>query len=282
MGLKVNSYSIFGKNYCDTIPLILRAHHALYPGWQLRIYHDKELDGIPYKQVLLQLNQLNIVKTIFVDQPVLKCRSMLWRMLPIWDPEVDYIFCKDADSLVTPRERRINEDFVRSNYVASGINDNPAHSIPLMGGMIGFNAKKFIEITGIKTFNQFISMAGFSDNEWQRHGSDQSFLNSKILPLIKNYTIIYRTFNGASNINGLSCVNSIPNIDIDIDAELILKYGDRCTNYIGACGTVGPLNVDFYNILNQYGCNTIFNFFDRYGNQEVNNIIRQVEHFING
>ena len=279
MGHIVNSYCIFGHTYWGVMPLLLRVHFAIYPPekYKMYIYHDDSLTNNPYEKVLNTLHRLNIIKTRFVDQPVLKCRAMLWRMISVWDEDVDYVFCKDADSIPTPRERKITEDFISSGHSVLGINDNPAHSIPLMGGMVGFNNKKFISQSNIRTYGDFMRLGQYADGEWQSHGADQNYLNTFLLPRIKHDTTIYRVFNGSQNMPGFRCNLHTPNRSLqDID-PIIDRLGDMCNNYIGACGYAGPLNIEIYKRIGELGCSSIFEFFDRYGNQRINEIIREEE-----
>lgn len=279
MGSIVNSYCIFGESYWGVMPLLLRVHFAIYPPekYKMYIYHDASLSNNPYEKVLNTLHRMNIIKTRYVDEPVLKCRAMLWRMIPIWDDDVDYVFCKDADSIPTPKERKITEEFISSKYAVLGINDNPAHSIPLMGGMIGFNNKKFIAQSNIRTYGDFMRLSHYSDDQWRSHGADQNYLNSYLLPKIRHNTLIHRVFDGAGAISNISCNLHTPRKKLHDINPIIDQLGDKCNNYIGACGYAGPLNVEIYKKINELGCATIFEFFDKYGNQQINTIIREEE-----
>lgn len=99
------------------------------------------------------------------------CRMMLWRMFPVFKMWTYYVFCRDADSLVTYRDVCAMNEFIKSGKAVSGIQDNPGHTVPLMGGMSGFRCEPLRQQYG--TWNEMISR---SPVKIDRHGSDQDFL----------------------------------------------------------------------------------------------------------
>ncbi len=63
-----------------------------------------------------------------------------------------------------------------------GIQDNPAHTIPLMGGMCGFHSEMFkVHFPEWPSWDKMVD--GFRFN---RHGADQDFLTQKIYKKIPN------------------------------------------------------------------------------------------------
>src|SRR5260370_332570 len=74
----------------------------LFPAWTLRVYHDHDVD----RGFLQQLAALNVElrpMTLPADQPA--PRRLLWRFDVIADPTVRRFLCRDADSLLTVKER---------------------------------------------------------------------------------------------------------------------------------------------------------------------------------
>lgn len=266
MGLKVNSFVVF-RGYWGSCALILRLHHALCPGkeWQLRIHHDETINASPYTPVLNDLQDMGLVKLVFVNEPVLKTRAMLWRMLPVWDSEVGFVFCKDMDSVMTPRERKCMEHFMHESHrCAMGINDNPAHSLAMMGGLVGFNCPNFIEVTGIRSYSEFLSLGRFSDSQWERHGTDQILLNDAILPRVNRCFNLYRIYPNAGRLDSNHCIFDVPSITLPgVNPEYVAK-GNSTSGYVGACGGAG-------------GISYIHGFVLEYGNQEFNKIIEDLE-----
>ena len=62
---------------------------------------------------------------------------MLWRLLPIFEYNVERIICRDTDSPLTYREAQMVKEWENSPKVVHAITDSVSHNIPLMGGMIG-------------------------------------------------------------------------------------------------------------------------------------------------
>ncbi len=183
-GKRVISLAIFGEGgYWAYLPAYVRAHHILFPGYELRIHHDEAIYRMPYGAELHGLQARGLVKLVFMGsrQGQGKCEKMLWRLAPAWDPEVEYVFARDVDGLPTWRERCATEEFIASAEVGEtnlhSILDNIAHC-GIMGGLSGAKASALCSLA--PTFEAFIAAAGYSDEEWAQHGADQNYLNSKV------------------------------------------------------------------------------------------------------
>lgn len=109
-----------------------------------------------------------------------RCAGMLWRMKPIFDQNVTHILCRDADALSSYREALIVQKWLESPKKCHAIIDNRAHS-GLMGGMVSFQTAWFRSCMEVGSWDQMIS-------GWDllQHGSDQNWMNSKVLPRIKD------------------------------------------------------------------------------------------------
>jgi len=123
-----------------------------------------------------------------------------------------------------------------------------------MGGMIGFNNKKFIEITGISSFDEMINAANFSREKWNTRGADQDLLMTTIWPKIKHY----------SHINVLNEKKIIlEHIELGLN-DNVNKYGDSFCCYIGSCGI-------------NYNIKKIIDFYDENGNTSIIKKIKEIE-----
>ena len=162
----INSYSLFfsGLGYWDMIPLLLRMHHSLYDAeWEFVIHHDRTDFSFYYGKALETMNEAGLVRLVKVNEPAVLCKSMMWRMLPVWDSKAEYVFCRDADSLLTSRQRACVQEFIDSGKGIHGINDNNEHNIPLMGGMIGIKSSLFVQKTGFNSIHDMYRLANISD-----------------------------------------------------------------------------------------------------------------------
>lgn len=173
----------FGAEFWRPLPGYLaayvRAHHSLFPGWELRIHHDEAMFCSNYGAELHAMQARGLVRLVFLpSRPGQgKCERMMHRYAPAWDPRVNYVVARDVDGITTWRDRRAVEEWIASGLDAHTIHDSPSHS-GMMGGLCAFKAEALRAIA--PTFEAFVAMAGYSDAEWAVHGADQTFLNSKI------------------------------------------------------------------------------------------------------
>lgn len=181
--MKIISYSLFGdhssfefKFYLRGLYFNARMNLLLYPEWQTMVC---VADNI-YAKYEPFLSGLGIMRVVF-DGNMPLCKAMLWRMWPIGYEGVTHVICRDADAITTYKEAQAVQEWVDSGLGFHGITDNPAHSLPMMGGMVGFNVEQFrIEFPQWNTFEQMIHGQDLS-----KRGSDQDFMMKKIYPFAK-------------------------------------------------------------------------------------------------
>jgi hypothetical protein len=259
--MKVNSYALFGdiERYGRAyLPCNIRQHVTLYNNWTFWIHIDKELTNEPYNRVLKKLSQEGFIRISYVQDfgnlcdSRQKCMMMLWRLLPLWQ-DTEYVFCRDLDSILTPRQLQCTRSFINSGRIAHGINDNICHNIPLMGGMCGFKTNEFVKIFG-NSLNALVSQ--FKGADWNQHGTDQIFLMNYIYPLVAHSSLVH-SLDGPNRRSHLKIVTDADISDIE---QSVRDRGDDFANYIGANGFSCEEKeiVDFYNTNgNQLLCKAI-------------------------
>lgn len=102
-----------------------------------------------------------------------RCGKMLERF-NIASESATHVLCRDADSAITWREVKEIRKWEESGKDWHGINDNPAHSIPMMGGMIGFKPEAYRKLN--------LTPSG----DFSKHGSDQDWIMKNIYPHAKH------------------------------------------------------------------------------------------------
>lgn len=274
----INSFSAFGQkrdSYMVLFPLIIRMHYSLYPqsNWKIRLTTDRPFDENSYygtqvnnlaKKGLIQLVQINNGGSIW-EQPT-KGVGMLWRLTPVWEDN-EYVFCRDLDSILTPRQAKFVHAFINSGKTIHGINDNNSHTIPLMGGMIGVNCRKFIDLVRFSSFSDMISSWGKNREQWDIHGQDQNFLMERIWPKVSGDALIHKVEGPNDRCHMKDCV---PGFILSDVSEKIINEGDNFTNYIGASNCKNTT----------YGEKTIAEmsiFYEEYGNKEMIIKIKETE-----
>lgn len=227
--MKVITYSLFGDPSSFEFGYYLRGcyfnarmNRLLYPEWTTNIYFSVQGYYGGFMEELCKLFQIDG----FYMPEMPKCASMLWRMRPIFSqPHLTHVLCRDADSVPTYREANCVHHWLNSDMPYHAINDNDAHG-GLMGGLVGFRTKDFLNDTGYKSFDQMIQGKDLS-----KHGSDQNFLNKYVHPRIKHGLLMHR-LKGAG-IQAARVETSAPNV---VDKKYWVS--DLISRYIGSAGVI--------------------------------------------
>lgn len=201
-GKKILSYALFEHAstpkpdvpfYERILPATLRSAKALYPDFEVRIHHDNSIYRNWYGDVLVRLAEREDVKLVYVDEtegrPLGQCA--LWRLLPLWEPDAEYVFCRDIDSVVTYRERCCVEEFIQSGMILHSISDHVQHECPMMAGMIGFNAYHFRQLLNFGAENFETAMRMDHGVDWSHKNADQQLLMYNFWPKMKHVALCH-------------------------------------------------------------------------------------------
>lgn len=199
--MKAISYSLFGYNrerehnsfdfasYLRGFHINIRFNRILYPGWITVLNLDHATYNSPYKPIFDWHVQKGYARITLRDEAPL-CKSMLWRLATVFDydhPEWRYthVLCRDLDSIATYRESQMVAEWIREDKAIHCITDSISHTIPMMGGMIGFRPAYMNDLLDIKTTPEKAwenILCRVSDIDFKRKGSDQDFLNRIVYP----------------------------------------------------------------------------------------------------
>jgi hypothetical protein len=160
------------KSFMQFFSVNLRAYKFLFPDYDIVLY----IDADSYKSHILyfgEIHQLDFVRIWVIAEKEDLCKSMLWRLYPVFS--YDYTICRDIDSLPTLKDWRCVEKWIQDGTKAHAISDSISHTIPLMGGMIGFTKYAFPKY--------ILENPNF---DFKRKGSDQDFLNKFVLPYVSH------------------------------------------------------------------------------------------------
>lgn len=210
---KVISYSLFGdvnsfefKFYARGLYFNARMNALIYPGWRTFVTVSESVYA-KYEKFILAL-PIHYVHT-FPDSPL--CESMLRRMIPISHEPVTHVICRDCDAITTYKEAQAVQEWIDSGLGFHGITDNPAHGLPMMGGLIGIKVDHFkATFPEWQTFEQMVKGQDLS-----KHGSDQNFIMKYIYPKAKD-NMMGHFFDGCREkvkITTRSVQSQIPGVD---------------------------------------------------------------------
>jgi hypothetical protein len=267
--MNIASYALFGNHvrhgtrqfYWDHIPALVRAHHNLYPDWELRIHVDSTYHE-DRSQKLRAYEAAGLVKIKHAEENIGCCRSMLWRLLPLWDPdpEIDAVVSRDIDSAPCPKDCKAIRQWIDSNATLHVINDNPAHDVTMMGGMVGFRVKSFKKMTPWPTWLDMIER--HSNLAEPSGGYDQLLMSHSIWNLIYPDVCAHRFAGLGPDANIRACYTEVPKGPISGLSEKLCTEADSLMPFLGA---------------SSYDIPRACQIFDEYGNPEIRDRIISAE-----
>lgn len=179
------SYSLYGNNPRYTLPLLENSKIALdlYSGWIIYVYHDNTVS----QDFLFQLRENNVI-TINIEQSEHEnLPPKMWRFLPVENPLIDCVIFRDADSLLTLRERDLVLNWMESDKLVHIIRDHPLHIAPILAGMFGIKQTSFHILSRLIKDQK-------PDIIHRPIDYDQVFLADYFYPKIKDLALIHVSF----------------------------------------------------------------------------------------
>lgn len=224
--MKIISYSLFGSRttepwlfnfYLRGFVWNVKMNKLIYPGWQTHVEIDTDTFS-DYDHIFYGLKQhYGISYNVNIQEPL--CKSMLWRLKPVFWENSEVVLCRDADAITTARERNAVNEAMLFEWDILSLSDNPAHALPIMGGMSGFRSKKVRDV--FKSWDNLF----FKNKNLTLHGSDQGLLMD--LFYHDGYTIKY-----------ITAKPSVP--------KELLWTSDLTCRHIGSAGVVEMETIRFF------------------------------------
>ncbi len=254
---KAISYSLFGfgkeryhncfdfNSYLRGLHICLRFNRILYPDWQMIVNIDEATFNSPYKPIFDWYNSKGYVRFIIHRNNEKLCKAMLWRFETVFDYThplwtYSHVICRDLDSISTFREAQMVAEWIAEDKAMHCITDSISHTIPAMGGLVGFRPGYVRDLLGIaktnpeSTFENLLERS--PDIDYSVKGSDQTFLNQVIYPPLADHTtehFIKGMSHNKKEENGRH-YKAPENLDIGIDPKF------KETNLLaGHCGAAG-------------------------------------------
>jgi hypothetical protein len=243
------SYALFGygkersqdcfdfSGYLHGLALNLRLNRLIYPDAVTVIHLDQSTyEG--YKNYFDAIQNDKVVVNICEDAPLTK--AMLWRLKPIFEKNekdehvYSHVLCRDLDSPTTYREAQAVKYWMDKGKAAHAITDSVSHTIPMLGGMVGFVSKHFIMYTRKYFWKDLFENITL---DFRYKGTDQTYLNNEIYPLFAKHGIDSITQHyvlGMPNTFLSDCHNHIQDIEIGLPEEY--KESNLSCGHIGASG----------------------------------------------
>lgn len=240
---RVIGYSLFAdsryktENYTDSIPYVVAACRALFPKWEVWIYHDACVQEARSWAFLEKMQELDEIKLIPMGDSISLGYSKLWRFKPLWEEGVEYLLCRDVDSIETYRNRRAVEQFIADGAGIHVLSDCETHKgISIMAGMCGLKVSCFLDRLSKPTWESFVLR--YSPDRMNGYPADEELLSKEVWPVMQDIACEHRLsgYGERPKMCGVSWYTdllSAPEV-LSLDAKLRGGAADELTPYIGA------------------------------------------------
>lgn len=175
---QIITYSLYGNNprYTDGAVANAKLYKTIYPGWQMRVYHD---DSVPQK--ILQKLQHHDVQLRNMSKS--NMNAMSWRFTV--SDNVARFCARDIDSRLSMREKHAVDEWIASGKKFHVMRDHPSHSTyALSGGMWCASDEGMRQIQrvlkGIPSGNQYMQ--------------DMDWLNANVWPIARQSVLQHDSF----------------------------------------------------------------------------------------
>ncbi|SPL71074.1 tetratricopeptide repeat protein [Acinetobacter stercoris] len=170
------AYSLFGglPRYCETSVINVDLAKEIYPEWTCRFYVD---DSVP-EHIISRLREKG-AEVVYVSPQQKQLSGLYWRFFVMDDPSVKRFLIRDADSLVSYRERAAVDQWLSSTKWFHTMRDFYSHTELILAGMWGGTHGVFKNVE--QMVHDFIHTGRFLNTRVM----DQHFLRFSIWPTLK-------------------------------------------------------------------------------------------------
>ena len=187
----VVAYSMYGdktassassRRYSDGALANAELVKSVFPGWQMRVYHD---DTVP-DDLLDKLRQYGVELRDMTQSGL--SNKMTWRFTVASDASVDRFIIRDLDSRLSIREKAAVDEWILSGKKFHIMRDHPSHSMFAMsGGMWGGTGDAVPQMHELITRQRIDTV----------YVADMNFLTNDIWPLAQQSVLQHDAFSCA-------------------------------------------------------------------------------------
>jgi hypothetical protein len=193
-GENIIAYCLWGEDPTYQIPLLENARIVghLFPGWTIRVYHDASVPPT-FRTELSRLGVQLRLKALPAGVP--QHRKLLWRFDVLADPTVRRFLVRDADALLSVKERVAIDAWLASDCWFHTMRDWYTHTDLILAGMWGGVGNVLPGPDGL--------MRAYTGWRMENDHMDQDVLSEAVWPVIRRSCLIHDSiFTG--------CLGSVP------------------------------------------------------------------------
>lgn len=187
--MNVIAFSLFGSAPLYTRGAVVNAERypKFLPGWKCVFFAGADVPA----DVKLKLKQAGA--EVREPDPEI-ANGMFWRYTILDDPKVQRAIFRDTDSRPGQREVRALKEWEKSAKPFHSLSDHPHHSLPLGGGLWGYDRTKLSPEPHLMSHvTEAIIKSRLAARPYTRDKSyslDQTFLTHFIWPLAKKHGVL--------------------------------------------------------------------------------------------
>lgn len=175
-------YSLFGDKprYCETAVLNVNLAKVIYPEWTCRFYLDNSVPADVVER--LQNSGAEIIHV--GDNP--KISGLFWRFFIFDDPNVQCFIIRDADSMLSYKEKAAVDEWLKSGKWFHIMRDSLVHSELILAGMWG-------GYSGVLNNVETLAENFYRNLQVRNKTIDQHFLRT-LYPTVEQSVLIHDNF----------------------------------------------------------------------------------------
>lgn len=190
MSKKVLTYSLFGpkvlpqhrthdkykndiERYWFNLPAAVLTNQVIYPDHIMRLYITPNIAEHKFFPVISILEEQPNFSYHLIERPYHSTEPALWRMLPLWERDVDILHTRDIDSIPSETEYRYTMAFESSSCVLGSLRTHANHygiKCRMLAGLSSFRPPRVPTYMKHTNFDTYYSMRHSS------YGSDQDLM----------------------------------------------------------------------------------------------------------
>lgn len=166
-----DQFSRCSDRYWYNIPAVIAVNSHIYPEFKTRIYVHENVLQQPLGALFWKLNDCPTVEICRMSGASHNKMPMIWRMLPLWDSDVEIFLARDIDSIPNSQEAIASYAFIKSEFPCQGIRTHPDHSDDnciLLAGLSGYKPSALkTELPLDFSFDDVVQLGLKIDPQWK-------------------------------------------------------------------------------------------------------------------
>jgi len=174
-------------------------NHILYPNHEMRVYITPNIVEHRLFPIFGALSQQKTLTYEVVNMDYTGTEPAIWRMMPLWQRDVDIFHTRDIDSVPTETEYRYTSAFEKSECAIGTLRTHANHygiKCRMLAGLSSFKPQKVPFILKYDSFNTYYAM------KHGNYGSDQDLMIERFTnspEFTKNQFFDHKAYNQANS-----------------------------------------------------------------------------------